>query len=966
MKRLVILILSILFYFSTQAQNTIGLPQIVNFTTADFHAGTQTWDIKQDGLGRMYFANNEGLITYNGSYWKLYPQPNKTILHSIAIDHDRIYAGGQDEIGYYSPDANGILYYTSLKYLIPKSYNKLADIWNVVVYKESVFFRTWDQIFEFKNQAIKVYPAISGWQILKQAGDKLIAQDEKNGLFQFINNGWQPLSTKNSIPNFVITGIISLTNDSLLISSLQNGLFIFHHGTLTKKITAADNYLVKNHIYSFGQINKTEFVAGTTSEGCMVVNIDGQVVQQIARPEGLQNNNILSIFLDKDKNLWAGLNNGISFIAYNSAIKYIGPSKTNELAGYSSLVYNNRLYIASSDGAYTAPLSDINKDFSFSKGEFEFIKNSSGQAWRLDEVNHQLLMGHHNGCFMIQNNEALQLTHDLGFWLFVPTTSIYPAKNVLVGTYSGLSMLEFDGDKFLNIEPLKGMYESIRFLAIDNNNNIWASHPYRGIYKIILSADNKSYSAQLFTQKDGLPSTFRNHVFKIKNRVVFATEKGVYEFDSSNNKFIPSRLLFNVFGNIGIQYLNEDAEGNIWFCSGKKLGVVSFLNNGENKKYSTTYFPELTGKILAGFENVYPFNKENIFIASEKGIIHLNYEKYISGNPTLNILLSMVKVFGKSDSIIFGGHFSEADLANKQNSVLRFPIGYNSFHFEFSSPVFGLQNNIEYSYVLEGYENRWSAWTSKTEKDYTNLPSGKYSFKVKARDNLGDESETVSYSIVLNPSWYNTFWAYLSYTLLIILFFYLLFKWQKRKFSRQQLKFEKEQDNLKYIHQLEVEQNEKEIIKLQNEKLANDVIYKNKELADVSLHLVERTDALVKVKDELQKLYKTTGGNREVKKAIQLLDEIEKNNSNWDQFATHFDEINNGFFKKLKSKFPILTNTDLKVCAYLHLKLSSKEIAQLMNISVRGVEISRYRLRKKLQLTTEQTLNDFLNEVYQD
>jgi len=191
---------------------------------------------------------------------------------------------------------------------------------------------------------------------------------------------------------------------------------------------------------------------------------------------------------------------------------------------------------------------------------------------------------------------------------------------------------------------------------------------------------------------------------------------------------------------------------------------------------------------------------------------------------------------------------------------------------------------------------------------------------------------------------------------------YFLYKWQKRKFYLQQFKFEEEQKKLKYIHQLEVEKNEKEIIELQNEKLANEVIYKNKELADVSMHLVERSDALVKVKDELQKLYTKTGGNHDVKKAIQLLNDVEKNNSNWEKFATHFDEINNGFLNKIKSKFPGLTNTDLKVCAYLQLKLSSKEIAQLMNISVRGVEISRYRLRKKLQLPTEQTLNDFLNQ----
>jgi DNA-binding NarL/FixJ family response regulator len=129
------------------------------------------------------------------------------------------------------------------------------------------------------------------------------------------------------------------------------------------------------------------------------------------------------------------------------------------------------------------------------------------------------------------------------------------------------------------------------------------------------------------------------------------------------------------------------------------------------------------------------------------------------------------------------------------------------------------------------------------------------------------------------------------------------------------------------------------------------------------MHLVEREDALNRVKDELQKLYKTTGNNHDVKTALQLLNGVEKNNSNWEQFASHFNEISNDFLKKLKAGYPMLTNSDLKVCAYLQLNLSSKEIAQLMNISVRGVEMSRYRIRKKLGLPQEQPLHEFLNGV---
>jgi hypothetical protein len=352
MKKIVLSALLSVFWINGSTQNTIGLPQILNFNNSIFQGGAQTWDIRQDEKGRMYFANNEGLLVYDGNYWKIYPQPNKTILRSIALKDERIYVGGQDEIGYFAPDNHGVLQYTSLKPLIPKQYSSFTDLWEIEVYQQSVFFRTWERIFEYKDGAVKTYPAESGWSIMKKTGDKLIAQDKKKGLFQFNNGSWVPMGTESAAPLFEVTGLVALENDSLLLSTLIDGLYIYHKGVVKKKVTGADESFIKNHIYSFERINSGEYVIGTTSAGCIVINAGGQVVQQIGRAEGLQNNNVLSVFLDKDHNLWAGLDNGISFIAYNSAIKYIKPGKPDELSGYSARVYENSLYVATSDGAY--------------------------------------------------------------------------------------------------------------------------------------------------------------------------------------------------------------------------------------------------------------------------------------------------------------------------------------------------------------------------------------------------------------------------------------------------------------------------------------------------------------------------------------------------------------------------------------------------------------------------------------
>ena len=948
-------------------QNTIGIPQIINFNKNDFRAGTQTWDIDQDSKGRMYFANNEGLLTYDGTFWKLHPLPNKTIMRSIAIDKNGIiYAGGQGEMGYFVPNERGFLKYISLTPLLPAKERSFADIWEIEIIGESVFFRASERmIMELRNKAISFHPPISGWQFMKKMGTILYAQDQKNGLYIYKNNAWRLAANNQLLSGSMISGMIQTGKESSLILTYDRKSLTLRRDSLFNnsgfELPASDFNFSK-----VTEINKGEFIAATTTDGCLIMKNDGKFVQKISRKEGLQNNNVISVFLDRDKNLWAGLNNGISFIAYNSAIKYITPNKENEAAGFSAKIFNNKLFIGSSDGCYSAELSPQNKDLSFLRSNFSLVGNSSGQVWRLEEVNQHLLMGHNNGCFDIIGNQAKLISRDAG-WTFLPTSPVPPAQNILTGTYSGLKMLTFNNGQFSDKGNLEGLYESLRFLTADSEGNIWASHPYRGIYKISISADGKKYITRLFTEKDGLPSTLDNHVYKIKNRVIFGTNAGAYEFEAPTSRFIPSNFLQPIIGKNEVRYMNEDGQGNIWFCSGKKIGVIDFAEGNSIPK--PFYFSEITGQILSGFENIYAFDKSNIFIGSEKGVIHLNYEKYKANKLTLNMMLGNVRAIGKTDSTIFGGYFNDGSATETTSKIIP-SIGlvsnFNAFHFEYSSPSFGVQKNIEYSYRLDGYEKNWSNWSNKTEKEYTNLSAGSYVFHVKAHDNLGNESDEVKYNFSIQSPWYKSIWAYIFYLIIIALGIRKYGDWQKKKLLRQKSIYEKKQRQMSVEHQLEMEQNEKEIIRLKNEKLEAEIMLKTKELVDTSMQLVERSDALSKVKEGLQKLYKNTNENHDIKKTIHLLNDIEKNSASWEKFAVHFDEINNNFLKNLKSHFPKLTNTDLKVCAYLQLNLASKEIAQLMNITVRGVEISRYRLRKKLGLTTEQSIAEFLDQYKED
>ena len=932
------------------AQNTIGLPEVINYTKQAYSAGIQNWDIKQDRNGIIYFANNEGLLTFDGTYWHIHPLPNKTIVRSLEISKDgRIYVGGQDEIGFFAPDKNGRLSYTSLKDLIPHPDKMFTDVWDVVMHENSVFFRSDKKIFQLTGDKITVYRSLN-WRFLGLSNGQLIAQDGNKGLLLFKNGVWEPFLSGALPPQVLATAFISLNKDSSLLTTLKHGLYILHQGQLKSLQSPTLDAIAAKHIYTATFINEAHFALATSMDGCYIVDKAGNLVQQLSRTEGLQNNNVLSAFLDRDQNLWLGLDNGIDFIAYNRAIKHITPDRQNSAAAYASIIYNNQLYIGTSNGLYSAPLTP-SKDLSFVKSHFTPVANTRGQVWNLSVVNGQLLMGHHEGAFAVNNQTATLLDNAAGFWTFLPFENVLPSPTMIAGTYNGIHFYKYEKGRFS--KGPAAPFESARFVTIDNGS-IWVAHPYKGIFQVQANGTVKRYE-----QQNGLPSINNNYIFKVKARVVAATEAGIYEYNAQTDRFEPSNYFKSLLPHKGVRYLKEDARGNIWFIYEKALGVIDL----SRPQPQLIYITELNNKMVSGFEHLHFIDNNNVLVGGENGCYHINYEKYIARQNPLQVQLRGVKVTGSQDSLLFGGFLGTGQ---QQPEVPKLQSSLNSFSFAFSSSLYGQQANLQYSYYLKGYDKGWAEWTRKTEKEYTYLPAGTYTFQVKARNNLGQESAISTYTFTILPPWYQTGWAYAAYALLCLGAAYGLHRWQKRKFIRQQQRHHEEQKRLQYLHQLELERNEREIIKLKNEKLETEIGYKNSELAASAMHLVQKGELIARLKDELTRLQKKVdnkSASDDIRKILRTLGNDDKMERDWEHFSQHFDKVHSDLLVILKTKHPNLSPNELKLCAYLRMNLTSKELAQLLNISVRGVEISRYRLRKKLQLPTEMSLFDYLISI---
>ncbi len=930
-------------------------PKVSVFAKSDYSGGTQNWDIERDHLGRVFIANNEGLLVYNGINWHLYPVPNKTIIRSIALDlNGRLYAGAQDEFGYYEADDWGQLVFTSLKNKLPSYVKSFADVWNIEVIDQEVFFMTSQFVFRYFNNEMTCFKPQSVWYSLNKHHNKLITQDKQKGVLLFKNKGWETIIEQASLPkDFQITDIKPFGKDTSIVSTSGNGLFIFTNNTLYPYLI---NPLIKEkHFTTLEIIDNNSFLVGSYNSGLYKIDKSGQILGHVSSKQGLVSNTIRCIYSGFDGSSWIGMDNSIALIDWNNSIFHINPMSFNNGSGHSVTSLNGNLYFALSTGLQFMKLP-INSDLETISNEPQIILD--GLTWNVASWANQLLVSRDDGLWRIDKDNASIISKTTGFWTFKPIKD-GTSQKLVFGNYFGIQLFndEFGEIKYHN--HIKNFTESSRYLEVDNEN-LWVSHPYHGLFKINLKTNN----IKKYTVKDGLPFELDNHVFKLKDKIVFATTKGIYELDNNNEKILPSVQYQKIFGIRPIRYLKEGFDGNIWFVQDKMLGIAEY----KDSKYAIKYIPELFNHVLSGFENIYCFNSEQTIIGSDIGFYNINYKKYANQNFSYNTYISSITVFGNGNSTIYGGY--NKPLKNKSLNI-SIPYQSNSIRFSFATSFLRHKPLIEFSYYLEGYEKTWSKWGSLNEKDYTNLREGNYTFHLKSRHGPSNEFKEISYSFDIKAPWYRSIWAYFLYLLIIVTVIYILLVLQKKKLQikeqkrmhKAKLKFEEDQRQISLKHQLELEKNEKAIIQLTNENLQAEIKHKSEDLASTAMNLLQKKSFLGKLSAELNKLislYKDQVDTSEIRKILRQLKSDEKLDEEWEKFSIQVKNVQSEFLNALKKVYPDLNSNELKLCAYLRMNLSSKEIAQLFSISVRGVEISRYRLRKKLKLQTHQDLFEFL------
>lgn len=904
------------------------LSPIVKHSPATYGAGNQNWMISQDAQRFLFFANNDGLLEFNGSAWTLYPSPNETIIRSVKVVGNRIYTGCYMEFGYWTREADNSLEYHSLSDRIKSRIVDDEQFWNIFAYEQWMVFQSLDQIHIYDTKSEKFTVISPKGSILKsfQANNSIYYQVANEGLYEIENGKGKLVSTHPVAVSNKIVAIFS-SDDGLLIQTQHDGLFNFQDGNFTPFFSDVDDQIITSSVYSCQRLSDKGFAIGTVSNGVFILSESGKLKYHITQDKGLSNNTVLSVFEDADQNLWIGLDNGINCINLQSPVRNFTDNTGSLGTVYASLLSGGRLYIGTNQGLFCKN--------QHAAEAFRFIPGTKGQVWSLFEYQGTIFCGHDSGTFIVQHEAALPVFAASGTWGFVKI----PGRQdlLLQGNYYGISVLQKTNGQWKFRNKISKFDYSAKHFEISSARDIYVSHEYKGVFRFKLDEDYSHCSSLVVL---GSPRKGKNaSLIKFSDNLYYASKEGIFVLDKTTRNFRRDKVLSSVFEKDEYTSGKMIADGNdkLWLFSKNYIHYFTLSKIGNQLKKNTIPIPlSLTGSML-GYENVSRLSNSVYLIGTTDGYytINLNDLRFRSNNVSItNVTINKLDEKMLARPVKEEGEFSH----DENNIVLNFTVPeYNKYIY------------TEYQYILEGLQEEWSNWSARTSANFKNLPPGDYVFKVRAKIANSNPKNMATYRFTINKPWYLANLALTIYLIAVVLGAVYVHRAYKEYYRKKEQKLIEENNLLLEIKELE---NEQQLMKLKNEQLSIDVDSKNRELAVSTMSLMKKNELLSLIKDDL----KRTSNDHDEKSIKSVINTINKNisdDNSWTIFKEAFNNADNDFLKKIKQAHPSLTPNDLRLCAYLRLNLSSKEIAPLLNISVRSVEVKRYRLRKKMELPHE-------------
>lgn len=792
----------------SQAIRYHGAPHIQNFEPNNEIGSKFIWSICQDNRGILFLGDRQGVIEYDGTSWRRHPVPNKSVVKSLATDSTgTIYVGGNNDFGFLKPDSIGSLKYHSLNHLVPGNTPYYRSVWKIFITHQGVYYISLNKIFRLVNDTVEVIHVNLEPPGAAFANGTIYVVDKTMGMVTIDGSQLKPL------PNYDVKHLRKngyffvnpLSDDEVVISFSRTEHF-YKYNTSTYKLDRIDLpkqtalFLQENFGFDVLNLDNGTKAISTSRGGIAVLNANWEIINIINQERELMSNSVYSLFVDMDKNLWAAHSKGVSRIDITYPAIHYCKKQGIEADVTATVVHNGIQYIGTEDKCFYLPPYQ----FSLTDDNHKAlqIKNLRDCHQFLD-VNGHLLLCNWASLSEINNNKAQHIYNEKERVYCAAYDKRYPDK-IAVGQNEKVVICTFKDTGTDNFIELKNTFSitdqlsQIRSMVFDDEGNLWLASYNEGISCIKFHSDDlEDYTVIRFSEENGLPKQIQDaFVNKFNGKINIFTPKGIYKPIPAKNEQGESSFHFTHDSRWGATFTRDSCGVKIarqinpvqFFVLGDKMGILTF------EKDSTIF-------------DYKPFLKlKNISSASVTNNRYINfggpgclgvYDTWAKKdvNKSFKVLIRTVSI-SPSDSLLFNGSYLDPD----DNKVVLFqskkyiPVidkRFNSLRFHFSANYLESPGQNQYKYMVEGFDEDWSTWSTVPSATYTNIPYGSYTFKVVGKNVYGTLSPVTTYKFCVKPSWHQTQWAYLVYILSGALLIVFIAKLYNRNLSRQNLKLEK-------------------------------------------------------------------------------------------------------------------------------------------------------------------------------
>jgi DNA-binding CsgD family transcriptional regulator len=911
-----------------------------------FGRGAKTWNIQIYNKNRIYLGNQKGLLEYNGNDWNLYPVDNQKDVRSVHISkrENRIYVGGDNEFGYFEPDHTGRIIYTRLSGEVIANHHLSGGYWGIYEIDNLIYYVSDRHIIKQIGNEFTIIPSEHKIDCSNIVNGVLLI-GTTNGVRMLVGNSLLPVPGEEIVRGKTIRAIVPYQAGGLIATAFD-GLFYATDKEIVPFVTGVEEFMRRNEIFSLA-VSSGYIAVGTIHKGLVLLDAGSCQPVYYNEQNGLQNNTILSLAFDARNNLWLGLDDGIDYIQLESPFSNLYTSPNAYGSGYAALLTDDYLLLGTNRGLFYTEAPVVRGE---NPPNFQLIRELSGQVWGITKVNDDIFCLHDKGLYWLKEKETELIP---GLRGALSCIAIKGRPDIcLIGAYEGLFLIKKTKHKWSVRKKIMDGSTWLKNMAFLPPDILWIRALDQGMIRLQVDmADFSIKEYTLYDRSSGFESTDDLYLHQIGDSVFFSSASGIYTYNELQKRMIPSTHLSHFPAN-EIYPVFKQSGSDVYALSSQ---MVQAINTSSPDSLLPAVYPFNFNQIelIRYYESMAFMYDSLVIIPNGNGFALLN--KAICTKEEKNELyIQNVYITYPKDSLIYTDNFLHTGMTPEINYDER------SLRLEYAVRMFGPESPVKYRVRLKP-DMQWTEFSPISVKEYNNLKEGDYTFETEALFADGSVS-SASFSFAVLPPWYRSTYAWITGLVLFLLLIYLLYKADKRRILRNRKAEAAKSEN-------EIHLKEQEIIKLNTEKLEQELTFKTQELANLMMHISRKNEILTTIKDELYKISAELKGESSAKAKRMLIvlnNSIDSNIASDDVlkgFEEQFDLVHNNFTKKLKEYHPDLTVSELKMCIYVKMDLSSKEIAPLLNLSVRGVETLRYRLRKKLKLEREDSLREYLDKL---